>query len=58
MIENSTKLFTISLLSIVFFASSAFAVDVDEHTKLFTEALEPFMKGEYDYAIKIFDEIL
>jgi len=58
MIDNPTKLFTISLLSIVFFASSAFAVDVDEHTKLFTEALEPFMKGEYGNAIKIFDEIL
>ena len=58
MIENSTKLFTISLLSIVFFAGSAFADDVDKHTKLFAEALEPFMKGEYGNAIKIFDEIL
>ena len=45
MIENSTKLFTISLLSIVFYAGSAFADDVDKHTKLFAEALEPFMKG-------------
>ena len=51
MIENSTKLFTISLLSIVFFAGSAFADDVDEHTKLFAEALEPFMKGEYDLSL-------
>jgi len=58
MIENSTKLFTISLLSIVFFAGSAFADDVDEHTKLFAEALEQFMNGEYNNAIKIFDEIL
>ena len=58
MIENSIKLFTILLLSVVFCASSAFADEIDEHSRLFTEALEPFMKGDYDSAIKIFDEIL
>ena len=57
MIKNFIKIFTIFSFTTVFFASSAFAV-VDEHTKLFAEALEPFMMGEYENAIKIFDEIL
>jgi len=58
MLKNSIKLFAILLLTVVFFVSPAFADDVDEHTKLFAEALEPFMIGEYENAIKIFDEIL
>ena len=58
MIENSIKLFAILLLTVVFFVSPAFADEVDEHGKLFAEALEPFMIGEYENAIKIFDEIL
>ena len=57
MIENSIKLFTILLL-IVFFAGSAYAYEIDEHAELFAEALEPFMMGNYEDAIKIFDEIL
>ena len=58
MIKNSIKLFTILSLTVVFFVGSAFADEVDEHAKLFAEALEPFMMGEYENAIKIFDEIL
>jgi len=58
MIENSIKLFAILLFGVVFCASSAFADEIDEHSRLFTEALEPFMKGEYESAIKIFDEML
>ena len=58
MIENSIKLFAILLFGVVFCASSAFADEIDEHSRLFTEALEPFMNGEYESAIKIFDKIL
>ena len=58
MIENSIKLFMIFFLTTVLLAGSALAQDTDDRTKLFAEALEPFMKGEYDNAIKIFDEIL
>ena len=45
-------------LTAVLFAGSAFAQDVDERTKLLAEAQEPFLKGEYEKAIKIYDEIL
>ncbi len=58
MIENTIKLFTIFLLTAVLFAGSAFAQDMDERTKLLTEAQEPFLKGEYEKAIKIYDEML
>jgi hypothetical protein len=58
MIENTIKLFTIFLLTAVLFASSAFAQDMDMRTKLFAEAQEPFLKGEYENAIKIYDKIL
>ncbi len=58
MIENTIKLFTIFLLTAVLFAGSAFAQDMDERTKLLTEAQEPFLKGDYEKAIKIYDEIL
>jgi len=58
MIENTIKLFTIFLLTAVLFASSAFAQDMDVRTKLFAEAQEPFLKGEYENAIKIYDKIL
>ena len=58
MIENTIKLFTIFLLTAVLFAGSAFAQDMDERTKLLAEAQEPFLKGEYEKAIKIYDEIL
>jgi len=58
MIENSIKLFMIFSLTTVLFASSALAQDTDDRTKLLTEAQEPFLKGEYEKAIKIFDEIL
>ena len=58
MIENTIKLFTIFLLTAVLFAGSAFAQDMDERTKLLAEAQEPFLKGEYEKTIKIYDEIL
>ena len=58
MIENSIKLFIIFSLTAVLFAGSALAQDTDDRTKLLAEAQEPFLKGEYENAIKIFDEIL
>jgi len=58
MIENSIKLFMIFSLTAVLFAGSALAQDADDRTKLLAEAQEPFLKGEYENAIKIFDEIL
>jgi tetratricopeptide (TPR) repeat protein len=58
MIENSIKLFMIFSLTAVLFAGSALAQDTDDRTKLFAEAHEPFLKGEYENAIKIFDEML
>jgi len=58
MIENSIKLFMIFSITAVLFAGSALAQDTDDRTKLLAEAQEPFLKGEYENAIKIFDEIL
>jgi len=58
MIENTIKLFAVFLLTAVLFAGSAFAQDMDELTKLFAEAQEPFLKGKYEKAIKIYDEML
>jgi len=58
MIGNSIKLFMIFSLTAVLFAGSALAQDTDDRTKLLAEAQEPFLKGEYEKAIKIFDEIL
>jgi len=58
MIENSIKLFVIFSLTTVLLAGSALAQDTDDRTKLLAEAQEPFLKGEYENAIKIFDEIL
>jgi len=58
MIENTIKLFTIFLLTTVLFAGSAFAQDMDEYAKLLAEAQQPFLKGEYEKAIKIYDEML
>jgi hypothetical protein len=58
MIENSIKLFMIFSITVVLFAGSALAQDADDRTKLLAEAQEPFLKGEYENAIKIFDEIL
>jgi len=58
MIENSIKLFMIFSITAVLFAGSAFAQDTDDRVKLLAEAQEPFLKGEYENAIKIFDEIL
>jgi len=58
MIENYIKLFMIFSITAVLFAGSALAQDTDERTKLLAEAQEPFLKGEYENAIKIFDEML
>jgi len=58
MIENSIKLFMIFFLTTVLLAGSALAQDTNDRTKLLAEAQEQFLKGEYENAIKIFDEIL
>jgi len=58
MIENSIKLFMIFSITAVLFAGSALAQDTNDRAKLLAEAQEPFLKGEYENAIKIFDEIL
>ena len=58
MIENTIKLFTVFLLTAVLFAGSAFAQDMDKRAKLLAEAQQPFLKGEYEKTIKIYDEIL
>jgi len=58
MIENSIKLFMIFSITAILFAGSALAQDTDDRVKLLAEAQEPFLKGEYENAIKIFDEIL
>ena len=58
MIENSIKLFMVFSITAVLFAGSALAQDTDDRTKLLAEAQEPFLNGEYEKAIKIFDEML
>jgi len=58
MIKNTIKLFTVFFFTLVLFVGSAFAQDMDERTKLLTEAQEPFLKGDYEKAIKIYDEML
>jgi len=58
MIENSINLFMIFSFTVVLFAGSALAQASDYRTKLLAEAQVPFLKGEYENAIKIFDEIL
>ena len=58
MIKNTIKLFTIFSLTAVLFAGSAFAQDMDERAKLLAEAQEPLLDGEYEKAIKIYDEML
>ena len=58
MSQNIVKLFTVILLSFTFFIGSAYAENIDERDKLFAEAFEPFLKGEYEKSIKIFDEML
>ena len=42
----------------VLFASSAFAENDSERTKLLVEATKPFFNGEYEVAIAIFNKIL
>ena len=58
MIENTMKIFMIFTLTTVLFAGSAFAQNIDERGKLLADATNPFFKGEYENAIKIFDDIL
>ena len=57
-LQNIIKLFTVFLLTFTFFIGSAYAENIDERDKLFVEAFEPFLKGEYEKSIKIFDEML
>ena len=56
--QNTVKLFTVILLTFTFFIGSAYAENIDERDKLFAEAFEPFLKGEYEKSIKIFDGML
>ena len=58
MIENSLKLFMIFFLTVILSTSFALAQNMDERSKLLAEAEEPFSRGEYEKAIKIFDEVL
>ena len=58
MIQNTMKILIIFFFTAILFAGSAFAENVSERTKLLVEATEPFLNGEYEIAIKIFDEIL
>jgi len=57
-LQNIVKLFTVFLLTFTLFISSVYAENIDERDKLLAEAFEPFLKGEYEKSIKIFDEIL
>jgi len=57
-LQNIGKLFTVILLTFTFFIGSAYAENIDERDQLFAEAFEPFLKGEYEKSIKIFDEML
>ena len=57
-LQNTVKLFTVILLTSTFFISSVYAENMDKRDKLFAEAFEPFLKGEYEKSIKIFDEML
>jgi len=57
-LQNTVKLFTVILLTSTFFIGSVYAENMDERDKLFAEAFEPFLKGEYEKSIKIFDEML
>jgi len=57
-LQNIVKLFTVVLLTFTFFIGSAYAAGIDERDKLFAEAFEPFLKGEYEKSIEIFDEML
>ena len=57
-LQNIVKLFTVILFTLTLFISSAYAENIDKRDKLFAEAFEPFLKGEYEKSIKIFDEIL
>jgi len=58
MIQNTMKILIIFFFTTVLFTGSAFAENVSERTKLLVEATDPFLNGEYEIAIKIFDEIL
>jgi len=57
-LQNIVTLFTVILFTFTLFISSAYAENIDEHDKLFTEAFELFLKGEYEKSIKIYDEML
>jgi len=56
--QNTAKLFTVILFTFTLFISSAYAENIDERDELFAEAFKPFLKGEYEKSIKIFDEML
>ena len=49
--QNTVKLFTFFLLIFTFFIGSVYAENIDERDKLFAEAFEPFLKGEYEKSV-------
>ena len=57
-IQNTMKPFIVILFTFTLITGSAYAVEANERDTLFAEAIEPFLKGEYEKSIKIFDEIL
>ena len=57
-IKNHLILLTLFVFSITLFIDSAFAQETGERSKLLNKTIEPFFKGEYEKAIRIFDQIL
>ena len=56
--KNYTVLIIFSIFTVILSIDSTFAQEVDERDRLLTETQEPFSKGEYEKAIRMFDEIL
>jgi len=58
MIQSSIAITTVFLITSVLLLSPAFAQNIGERDKLFTEAHGSFLNGSYREAIEVFDEIL
>ena len=59
MAQNNMILIIISLFIIISFVDyTVFAQEIEQRDKLLTESVDPFFKGEYEKAIRLFDEIL
>ena len=57
-IKNQIMLLTLFVFSMTLFIDSIFAEETSERSKLLDETIEPFFNGEYEKAIRIFDQIL